>query len=346
MEEETSTPMTDEEAMSMDEAAMGNVDEAMEPSMPSDEPGMMDDPGMMAEPSLEQPVAGCIPRSVSSEPDPMEQPVAGCIPRSGASEPDLMEPWMDMPQGVTLVPAPEGAIDPGTFEAHPLTDHMPVKSDSEYEALKESIRINGLQQPVTRFEGQILDGRHRLRACCEVGIPVAVMDLIGSPDDALVYVLQSNQYHHDYSVSQRAAVAALLLPDIAERVAQGRLERVRAAWDAKRDIGCSPNLGNNQESSDSRTRSHAIAGAMLRVSRGYVEYAVRIQREAPELFGQLHAGMITMQAALKTLSGEVNDAQEREVRAARSDLNRALRNLDKHPDFLKQFREFMAQFAE
>ena len=91
MEEETSTPMTDEEAMSMDEAAMGNVDEAMEPSMPSDEPGMMDDPGMMAEPSLEQPVAGCIPRSVSSEPDPME-------------------PWMDMPQGVSLAPAPEGAI--------------------------------------------------------------------------------------------------------------------------------------------------------------------------------------------------------------------------------------------
>ena len=325
MEEETSTPMTDEEAMSMDEAAMGNVDEAMEPSMPSDEPGMMDDPGMMAEPSLEQPVAGCIPRSVSSEPDPME-------------------PWMDMPQGVSLAPAPEGAIDPGTLEAHPLTDHMPVKSDSEYEALKESIRINGLQQPVTRFEGQILDGRHRLRACCEVGIPVAVMDLIGSPDDALVYVLQSNQYHHDYSVSQRAAVAALLLPDIAERVAQGRLERVRAAWDAKRDEGCPVNLSDNLDGDSKLTESRMIVGEMMRVSPAYVSRALRIQREAPELFEQMHAGTLTLSEALRRLDGEADSPERQQIKASRTKLNHILRRLDQHPTFLERWQAFLNEF--
>lgn len=126
-------------------------------------------------------------------------------------------PRPDVPQGVVLMPTPEGLIDPSMLDAHPLTEHMPVKSEPEYEALKESIRLNGLQQPLTRFEGKILDGRHRLRACRELGIPVAVLDFVGSRDDAWVYVLQSNQYHHDYGTGQRAAVAALLEPEVADR---------------------------------------------------------------------------------------------------------------------------------
>ena len=84
----------------------------------------------------------------------------------------------------------------------------------------------------------------------------------------------------------------------------------------------------------------------MRVRSRYVEYAVRIQREAPELFEQMHATNVTIQAALKTLNGEVDDAQRREIKAARSELSRVLRNLDRHPEFLKRFRTFMAQFAE
>ena len=39
MQEETSSRMTNAEAMSMDEAGMGNADEPMEPGMPIDEAG-------------------------------------------------------------------------------------------------------------------------------------------------------------------------------------------------------------------------------------------------------------------------------------------------------------------
>ena len=77
----------------------------------------------------------------------------------------------------------------------------------------ESIDINGLQTPLTRFEGRILDGRHRLRACTELDTLVAVMDFVGSADDALIHVLSANQYHHEISKSQRAAVAVLLLQE-------------------------------------------------------------------------------------------------------------------------------------
>jgi len=84
----------------------------------------------------------------------------------------------------------------------------------------------------------------------------------------------------------------------------------------------------------------------MRVSPAYVSSALRIQREAPELFEQLHAGTITIQVALKTLNGEIGDAQEREIKAARPEFSRVLRNLNQHPDFLTQFRVFMARFAK
>jgi len=75
--------------------------------------------------------------------------------------------------------------------------------------------------------------------------------------------------------------------------AQGRLNKVRAACEAKRDGGCSANLRNTLETANSHTHTHAITGAMMRVSSRYVEYAVRIQREAPELFEKPHAGKVT-----------------------------------------------------
>ena len=230
------------------------------------------------------------------------------------------------------------------LEAHPLTNTMPIKSKREYEALKESIRVNGLQQPLTRFEGKILDGRHRLRACLELGIPVAVMDFVGSTDDALVYVLQSNQYHHDYSIGQRSAVAALLLPDVSERVAQGRLEKLRATWEAKLDGGWSSNLTTNPGEPTKKVDARVIVARMMRVSVGYVAHALRIQREIPELFKQLHAGTITMPEALRTLNGEIDDTRRQEVKAARSEFSRAANDPGRYPDFLERFRAFMARF--
>lgn len=311
--------------------------------MSADEVGMMEEEGIVELNDEMQGMSEEVPEGVPGM--MMDEPGMAVDDPGMLEEPGPMEPWLDVPQGVVLVPAPEGLIDPSTLEAHPLTNSMPFKSEREYEALKESIRINGLQQPLTRFEGMVLDGRHRLKSCLEEGIPVAVMDFVGSSDDALVYVLQSNQYHHDYGTGQRAAVAALLLPEIAERVNHGRIEKLCATLDLKRQGECSQEIGNTPETADSRTRTHAIAGAMMRVNHAYVEYAARIQREAPDLFRQLHAGTITMQEALKTFRGEIDDAQQRETKAARSEFNRALRNPDQYPDFLRRFRAFMAQFA-
>jgi len=332
-----------------DEEVLGGAEELPEddPGMvvdepPMDEPGMIvDDPGMIMDgPPMDE------PGMLADEP-PMDEPGMMVEEPEPGEEPPLDESWPTVPPGATLVPAPEGLLDPSTLEAHALTNSMPLKSEAGYEALKESIRVNGLQQPLTRFEGKILDGRHRLRACTEPPrIPVAVMDFVGSSDDALVYVLQSNQYHHDYDIGQRATIAALLEPDIAEMVAQGRLEKVRATWDAKRDGGCPINLSDNLDGVSEHTESRVIVGKMMRVSPAYVSRALQLQREAPELFWKVHAGELTLQAALKQLNGEVDDAEQQQIKTARTRLSRIFHDRDRRMPFLQRLNALLHEFEQ
>lgn len=43
------------------------------------------------------------------------------------------------------------------YETHPLADLIPQMSAEEYEGLRDDIREHGLLEPVTLFEGKILD---------------------------------------------------------------------------------------------------------------------------------------------------------------------------------------------
>ena len=356
--------MSTEDAEMMEEPEPANRDEEMQcppGDVPVEESGMMaDDPGMiMDEPPMDESgMMGEDPGMTMDEPPsdepgmmvdepPLDEPGMMVEEPEPGEEPPLDESRPAVPPGATLVPAPEGLMDPSTLEAHALTNSMPLKSEGAYEALKESIRENGLQQPLTRFEGKILDGRHRLRACTEPPrIPVAVMDFVGSSDDALVYVLQSNQYHHDYDTGQRATIAALLEPDISERVNDGRIEKLRRTLELKREGECTPNLGDTPGDGDKRTESCRIAAKMMRVSHGYVAYALRIQREAPELFWKVHAGELTLQAALKELNGEVDDAEQQQIKTARTRLSRIFRDTDRRMPFLERLNLLLDEFEQ
>ena len=92
-----------------------------------------------------------------------------------------------------------------SMKIHEIAQILPAMSEREYAELKASIEANGLMQPITANQGAILDGRHRERACRELGIEPKFVEYNG--DDPLGYVVLMNVHRRHLSESQRAMIA-------------------------------------------------------------------------------------------------------------------------------------------
>jgi ParB-like chromosome segregation protein Spo0J len=61
---------------------------------------------------------------------------------------------------------------PKELAFHPIANIFPLIEDDELDALIQSIRKRGVREPITLYEGEILDGRRRYRAARAPNIAV------------------------------------------------------------------------------------------------------------------------------------------------------------------------------
>ena len=94
------------------------------------------------------------------------------------------------------------------YAPHELALVFPPMTESEFAAFKQDIREHGQHEPITLYEGKILDGIHRYRACRELGREPRVVRFEGNPRAAAQLVLGRNFHRRHLSTSQRAMVAA------------------------------------------------------------------------------------------------------------------------------------------
>lgn len=78
-------------------------------------------------------------------------------------------------------------------------------SAEEYDVLKKSIQLVGLLEPIILYDGQILDGRHRYRACVELGIEPWTEEYEG--DDPIEIVLAKNLARRHLNEAQKGLIA-------------------------------------------------------------------------------------------------------------------------------------------
>jgi N6-adenosine-specific RNA methylase IME4 len=94
------------------------------------------------------------------------------------------------------------------MEYHPISNIFPLMEGNEFDDLCHDIAANGLIEPIWTYDGMILDGRNRQRACDLVGIKPQYREYSG--DNPLQFVTSMNVRRRHLNESQRAMIAARL----------------------------------------------------------------------------------------------------------------------------------------
>lgn len=182
------------------------------------------------------------------------------------------------------------------LKLHPACLVLPEMQPDEYEDLKRDIERHGVREPVRIHGGFILDGRHRWRACQELGIKCPTEDVTIDQDESLVeWVVSTNVHRRSLTASQRAAVAAGMLP-LLEEEAKERQRRGKAAPPpaAKHDL---PARLPEGQTGESREHAAKATGASPR----YVQDAKAIKQASPETFEKVKSGEVSIPEAKRQL---------------------------------------------
>lgn len=192
------------------------------------------------------------------------------------------------------------------FEFHQAANLFPIMQEHELNALADDIKKNGQRDPIIIFEGKILDGRNRWKACklagCEPKIRLmSLLEMGGSPTQ---FVLSTNLHRRHLTPIQAAAVAAEALPLFAEeararQVAAGKeqggdkkSESARSAYvqNAHKPIQEKelPKRDSKQAEGLARTQAAQATGAGLRATASMAS----VQKAAPDVFQAVKDGKI------------------------------------------------------
>lgn len=82
-----------------------------------------------------------------------------------------------------------------SLQQHPLSAAFPAMSAEDFQALTDSIQAIGVQNPVTLFEGMVVDGWHRYRAANDLGMDCPSVDL-GDVDPRDFVMAQNKARRH------------------------------------------------------------------------------------------------------------------------------------------------------
>jgi ParB/Sulfiredoxin domain len=179
------------------------------------------------------------------------------------------------------------------MKVHPLAEMMPKMNSEEFEALKHSIRTQGLKRRILTYRSVIIDGRNRFWACNELGIEPQFEELQAdlSEEQIMEMILLLNVPRRHLTISQRAAIGAKLIRHY-EADAEQRRRNPFDAMSRPDDCG--------------RSRDHAARS--LAVNQRYIQAAKKLMDEYPELYQQVFNGAVTLSDAFRVVNSKSKPA--------------------------------------
>lgn len=224
----------------------------------------------------------------------------------------------DSDAGMTAPKLPPAPSDPATAwpgeenaatqrpdpEDHPLASAFPLMADEDLDLLAEDIRAHGLQEPGTLYEGKILDGRCRTRACRRAGVPMRYRDLAPGVDPVAFVVSRNFLRREIHDKGQRAAIALALEGQYADEARERQLAGKGPDGSGGRGRRKAANLEEfvprgSDKSAPQFPRTRQRIAALVGVSDRYVAMAKVIKRFKPELYEAVRLGKAKLAAAFR-----------------------------------------------
>jgi len=98
-----------------------------------------------------------------------------------------------------------------TLEPHPFSKLFPPISEEDFGKLAADIKLHGLRQHIVLYQGKLLDGNNRYRACSLAGIKPTFADFTGIDADARNYVISVNIHRRHLDPGTRKKILEELL---------------------------------------------------------------------------------------------------------------------------------------
>lgn len=161
----------------------------------------------------------------------------------------------------------------GNKESHQFADIFPMIEGEQLNQLKEDIKEHGCLEPIVLFEGKILDGRNRYKACYELGIKPKEEQYTGTKP--LEYVISLNLKRRHLNESQRAMIAEKLTNTM--------------------------HGGDRSKSSIELLVTDEKASKLMNISIAHIKRAREIERKAPEKVHEIEQGKTKVGAVYRII---------------------------------------------
>lgn len=187
------------------------------------------------------------------------------------------------------------------LKSHPIADIFPMLSDDDLRGLSADIKANGQRDPIIVFQGKILDGRNRYKACDLAGVVPRTTDFKGSKTEAMIFVWSTN-FHRRHLTSSQAAMAVAerenLDPDfvlaVIEPLKQEAKEAQRKSKGRSKKVSEKSDTLRKDKTGDKVAKMHGTNAKSVSTCK-------RILAEHPELVADIKSGKTSITQATRTI---------------------------------------------
>ena len=147
---------------------------------------------------------------------------------------------------------------------------IPPLEAMDYARLKANILADGCREPISVWNGTILDGHNRYRICTENGIPFSTIDIssVHTRAEAFVWMYENQLGRRNLEPFRRAEMALKVKPYIEERARERSRANLKQNTENAQHFSDSQKISTDAEVLNSAPREKGLKTVMISLKKG------------------------------------------------------------------------------